>query len=60
MSYLEALKAELLHAKALKDAARVGDIEAEIKRAGGKPAVETADVTPDVETAAVPRSKGAQ
>ena len=60
MTYIDGLRAELLHAKSLKDAARVGDIEAEIKRVSDKPAVETADATPDAETAAVPRSKGAQ
>ena len=58
MTYIDGLKAELLHAKSLKDTARVSDIEAEIKRAGGKPVVEIADATPDVETASVPRSKG--
>lgn len=60
MSYIDALKAELLHAKSLKDTARVADIEAEIKRAGGKPVVETADATPEVETAAATRGKAAK
>lgn len=60
MTYIDGLKAELLHAKSLKDTSRVGDIEVEIKRAGGKPVVETADATPVVETASVPRSKGAK
>jgi hypothetical protein len=60
MSYLDALKAELVHAKALKDAARVADIETEIKRAGGKAVVETADATPAAETAAAPRGKAAK
>lgn len=57
MSYVDALQAELLHAKSLKDTARVADIEAEIKRATGKPVVETADATPDAETARAAKRK---
>jgi len=60
MSYIDALKAELVHAESLKDAARVADIKAEIKRAGGLPVVETADATPQAETASVPKGKAAK
>lgn len=59
MTYLDALKIELGHAKSIKDAERVADIEAEIARVTrATRLVETATATPAVETAAVPKRKG--
>ena len=58
MAYLDALQAELAHATSIKDAARVADIKSEIARVTKDTRiVETADATPAVETAAVPKRK---